>query len=110
MKKERPETLESKTTKLKTGYGNLYVTVTEMNGVPFEIFATLGKSGRSIAAKTEAIGRLVSLALRFDVPIEEIVNQLIGISGERPTPTGDKLYLSIPDAIGQVLSKYIKDK
>lgn len=110
MKKERPETLESKTTKMKTGYGNLYVTITEMDGVPFEVFATLGKSGRSIAAKTEAIGRLVSLALRFDIPIKEIVDQLVGISGERPTPTGNKMYLSIPDAIGQALSKHIKEK
>ena len=60
--KERPETLEGFTTKMTTGYGNLYVTVTEYENRPFEVFATIGKSGRSTTAKTEAIGRLVSLA------------------------------------------------
>jgi ribonucleoside-diphosphate reductase alpha chain len=59
---DRPETLFGFTTKIKTGYGHLYVTVTEFEGRPFEVFATIGKSGRSTTAKTEAIGRLVSLA------------------------------------------------
>ncbi|HSM89002.1 MAG TPA: vitamin B12-dependent ribonucleotide reductase, partial [Desulfobacterales bacterium] len=58
---DRPETLFGFTTKTKTGYGHLYVTVTEFEGRPFEVFATIGKSGRSTTAKTEAIGRLVSL-------------------------------------------------
>ena len=82
--KERPETLEGFTTKMMTGMGNLYVTVTEYNGKPFEIFATIGKSGRSTTAKTEAIGRLVSLALRSGVDVDKIVKQLEGIGGEYP--------------------------
>ncbi len=64
---DRPETLQGFTTKVVTGMGNLYVTVTEMDGKPFEVFATIGKSGKSTMAKTEAIGRLVSLALRSGV-------------------------------------------
>lgn len=103
---ERPETLKSTTTKVKTGYGNVYVTVSELNGKPFEVFATVGKSGRSIAAKTEAIGRLVSLALQYGIELDVIADQLVGIAGERPTPSGNKMYLSIPDAIGQVLKRY----
>ena len=55
--RERPETLEGFTTKIRTGLGQLYVTVTEFHGRPFEVFATIGKSGRSTTAKTEAIGR-----------------------------------------------------
>ena len=57
--------------------GNLYVTVTEMDGKPFEVFATIGKSGKSTMAKTEAIGRLVSLALRSGITPDKIVEQLI---------------------------------
>ncbi len=106
--KERPETLEGFTTKMMTGYGNLYVTVTELDGKPFEIFATIGKSGRSTTAKTEAIGRLVSLALRSGVEVEKIVKQLEGIGGEYPVFQKDGLVLSIPDAIGRVLkNRYI---
>jgi ribonucleoside-diphosphate reductase alpha chain len=108
--KERPETLDGFTTKIKTGLGRLYVTVTELNGQPFEIFATIGKSGRSTTAKTEAIGRLVSLALRFGVNVAEIVEQLKGIGGEHPVFQDGGLVLSIPDAISRVLEKrYLKN-
>jgi ribonucleoside-diphosphate reductase alpha chain len=102
---ERPETLLGFTTKIKTGYGHLYVTVTEYDGKPFEVFATIGKSGRSTTAKTEAIGRLVSLALRAGVTVDKIVEQLKGIGGEYPVFQDGGLVLSIPDAIARVLDR-----
>ena len=109
--KERPETLEGFTTKMKTGMGHLYVTVTEYEGRPFEVFATIGKSGRSTAAKAEAVGRLVSLALRAGVKVADIVKQLKGIGGEYPVFQQGGLVLSIPDAIARILEKrYMMDK
>jgi len=108
--RERPDTLEGFTTRIKTGMGNLYLTITEFEGQPFEVFATIGKSGRSTTAKTEAIGRLVSLALRSGVDVEEIIDQLKGIGGEHPVFQDGGLVLSIPDAIARVLEKrYLKD-
>jgi ribonucleoside-diphosphate reductase alpha chain len=75
------------------------------------VFATIGKSGKSTTAKTEAIGRLVSLAFRSGVPVENVVEQLKGICGEHPVFSKDGLILSIPDAISRVLEKrYLKDK
>ncbi len=110
MVKERPETLEGFTSRMKTGMGQLYVTVTEYEGQPFEVFATIGKSGRSTTAKTEAIGRLVSLALRSGVKVQKIIEQLKGIGGEHPVFQDGGLVLSIPDAIGRILEKrYMKD-
>ncbi|MBN1841222.1 MAG: vitamin B12-dependent ribonucleotide reductase [Deltaproteobacteria bacterium] len=108
--KERPETLGGFTTKMVTGMGRLYVTVTEYEGQPFEVFATIGKSGRSTTAKTEAIGRLVSLAFRSGVKVEKVVEQLKGIGGEHPVFQKGGLVLSIPDAIARVLEKgYMKN-
>ncbi|MBW2109201.1 MAG: vitamin B12-dependent ribonucleotide reductase [Deltaproteobacteria bacterium] len=107
--KERPDTLEGFTTRMVTGMGRLYVTVTEYEGRPFEVFATIGKSGRSTTAKTEAIGRLVSLALRSGVTVDKIVEQLKGIGGEHPVFQKGGLVLSIPDAIARVLeNRYLK--
>ncbi len=107
---ERPETLEGFTSKMVTGLGTLYVTVTEFDGRPFEVFATIGKSGGSTTAKTEAIGRLSSLALRAGVKVEKIVEQLKGIGGEHPVFQEGGLVLSIPDAISRVLEKrYMQD-
>ena len=103
--KDRPETLEGFTTKIVTGMGKLYVTITELEGEPFEVFATIGKSGKSTMAKTEAIGRLVSLALRSGIRVEKIVDQLKGICGEHPVFHKDGLVLSIPDAISRILEK-----
>ncbi len=108
--RERPDTLEGFTSRIKTGMGNLYLTVTEFEGQPFEVFATIGKSGRSTTAKTEAIGRLVSLALRSGVNVVEIIDQLKGIGGEHPVFQEGGLILSVPDAIARVLEKrYLKD-
>jgi len=107
---KRPDTLVGFTTKIRTGLGQLYVTVSDLNGRPFEVFATIGKSGRSTTAKTEAIGRLVSLALRSGVEVQQIVDQLKGIGGEHPVFQEGGLVLSIPDAIARVLEKhYLKN-
>ena len=105
----RPQTLPSFTTKVTTGLGNLYITITEHEGKPYEVFCTLGKSGASIMAKAEVVGRMTSLALKHDIPIEEIVNQLIDIAGSEPKPWHDTLIKSIPDAVGQVLKRRYLD-
>jgi len=106
---DRPETLPSKTTKIKTGYGNLYVNVTFKEDKPFEVFAFMGKSGGSLMAKSETIGRLCSLALRNSIPLEDIIKQLKDIMDDKPLYVGKGLVKSIPDAIAQVLEKYIKE-
>jgi ribonucleoside-diphosphate reductase alpha chain len=107
---DRPEILEGFTAKIKTGMGNLYVTVTEHDGNPFEVFATIGRSGKSVTAKTEAIGRLTSLALRSGIRVEKVVEQLKGICGEHPVFQEGGMVLSIPDAIGKILEKRYVDK
>jgi len=101
--RDRPDLMYGFTQKVETGLGVLYLTVNEVEGQPFEVFCTIGKSGRSITAKAEAIGRLVSLALRSGVGVREIVKQLKGIGGEHPVFRKKGMLLSIPDAISWVL-------
>jgi ribonucleoside-diphosphate reductase alpha chain len=101
--RERPDVLYGFTQKVRTGYGQLYLTVNEVEGKPFEVFAVIGKSGKSITAKAEAIGRLVSLALRSGVDVADVVGQLKGIGGENPIFQKKGLLLSLPDAVAWVL-------
>jgi ribonucleoside-diphosphate reductase alpha chain len=101
--RERPKILEGFTQKIKTGMGYLYVTVSEFDNKPFELFATIGKSGKSTTAKTEAIGRLISLALRSGIEVTEIIEQIKGIRGEHAVFQDGGLVHSIPDAISKVL-------
>lgn len=109
--KNRPDVIYGFTQKISTGLGMLFLTVNEVDGKPFEVFATIGKSGGSITAKAEAIGRLVSLALRSGVEVREIVQQLKGIGGENPKFMKKHLVKSIPDAIAHVFeSRYLSGK
>ena len=109
--RQRPDMVQGFTQKVQTGLGVMYLTVNEVEGEPFEVFATIGKSGRSITAKAEAIGRLVSLALRSGVAVRDVVNQIKGLGGEHPVFRGKGLLLSIPDAIAWVLeNRYLKGK
>ncbi len=103
---KRPEILTGITEKIKTGYGNLYVTINMLDGRPFEVFASIGKSGYSTMADTEAICRLISLALRSNIPVSKITQQLKGIGGASPVFGNGGLISSIPDAIAQVLHKH----
>ncbi|MGM0582988.1 MAG: vitamin B12-dependent ribonucleotide reductase, partial [Bacteroidota bacterium] len=73
---------------------------------PFEVFATIGKGGKSIAAKAEAIGRMVSLSLRSGIAVDEVIKQLDNIGGDYPIFQKGGLVKSIPDAIAKELRKY----
>jgi len=107
--KKRPDFVTGFTQKVQTGLGAMYLTVNEVDGKPFEVFATIGKSGHSVTAKAEAIGRLVSLALRSGIGVKEIIGQLKGIGGEHPVFQQKGLLLSIPDAIARVLEERYVD-
>lgn len=104
---ERPDSLSSVTDKIKTGFGNLYVTITFYENKPFEVFASIGKSGYSTMADAEALGRLISLCLRSGIDPKEVINQMKGIGGSEPIFHHGHLVESIPDAIAQVLERHV---
>jgi len=106
----RPAVLTGITIKMKTDSGNLYVTINEKNGRMFEVFTTLGKSGAATAAFTEAIGRMISLALRIGADPNSIVKELVGIRGGEPVWQEGERVLSVPDAIGKAINKYLAMK
>ncbi len=106
--RERPDVMQGSTYKLRTAYGHLYVTVNEDKTGPFEVFASLGKSGGFFSAQTEAITRLISLVLRSNVAVEEVIEQLKGIRGPDVAFTNGETVYSVPDAIAKILDKHIR--
>jgi len=106
--RNRPDTMFGITYKMTTAYGNLYVTINEDPQGPFEVFAQMGKAGGFFSAQTEAITRLISLALRSNVAIEEIIEQLKGIRGPDVSFSDQGMVFSLPDAVAKVLEKHIK--
>ncbi|MCR4261090.1 MAG: adenosylcobalamin-dependent ribonucleoside-diphosphate reductase [Candidatus Colwellbacteria bacterium] len=106
--RERPEVLNGKTYRVRTGYGKLFITInSDEKGKPFEVFATLGKSGGYFQEQTEAICRLISLALRSNINARYIVDHLKGIRGPMVTMTAKGTILSLPDAIAKILEEHI---
>src|SRR5947208_4217038 len=85
-KRSRPDLLKGATRRVETPLGTMYVNITEDDkGQPFEVFISLGKAGAPLMADVEAIGRLISLALRSGIPIREVYRQLRGIRSEEHT-------------------------
>jgi ribonucleoside-diphosphate reductase alpha chain len=117
-KKPRPQRLDGCTYQITTPLGKAFVTINE-NGSgasqPFEVFITSAKAGSETAAVSEAIGRLISYLLRVASPVPprdrlgEVVRQLTGIGGGRPTGFGPNRVLSLPDGLARSLAAYLEE-
>lgn len=102
---ERPAVLEGVTIRTRTGEGNLYNVLNYHEGRLFEVFSSLGKAGGNAAAQSEAISRLISLALRSNIDPSEVIEELAGISGPMPVWEDGEQILSTPDAIAKAMKK-----
>jgi ribonucleoside-diphosphate reductase alpha chain len=95
---------------MNTGCGKMYVTINKDTMGACEIFTQLGKSGGCTSSQTEAISRLVSIALRSGVDQADIVNQLKGIRCPLPSVSGNIMILSCADAIAKALELSDEEK
>ena len=84
------------------------MTLNSNNGVPFEVFSQIGKSGQCDSAYLEAISRLVSLSLRNGIMPETIHQQLNGIVCCPVWSEGTQVH-SVPDAIALGLKTHFID-
>ena len=110
-KRSRPDKLRGTTIRKETPLGTMFVSINEDDrGQPFEVFVTLGKAGGAAMADAEALGRLISLALRSGIPLMQVHRQLRGISSDRAVGLGPNKVLSVPDAIGIALEEWWRDK
>jgi ribonucleoside-diphosphate reductase alpha chain len=107
--RNRPALTHGVTQKLPTGCGNLYITINEDEEGICEVFSTMGKSGGCAASQSEAVSRMVSLALRSGISIDSIIKQVKGIRCPSPAWGEGGSILSCPDAIARALERYTKD-
>jgi ribonucleoside-diphosphate reductase alpha chain len=107
-KRRRPTVTRGVTERIRTGEGNIYVTMNEDELGLCEIFSAIGKAGGNAAAQSEAISRLISLALRSGIDPQEVIDELKGISGPTPVWEDGELILSTPDAIGKAMERYLQ--
>lgn len=107
--RKRGRVLPGNTYRVKTGCGNAYVTITHDEYGLAEVFMALGKSGGCAAAQTEAVCRMVSMALRSGIDYTAIVKHLKDIQCPTPVPfPKEERTLSCADGIAKVLAEEAK--
>ncbi len=106
----RPYLTTGTTQRLETGCGHLYVTINEDDAGLCEVFTQMGKSGGCTASQAEAVGRLISLALRSGIEPDVIVKQLKGIRCPSPLWQPGGMVLSCSDAVAKALERYAKER
>jgi ribonucleoside-diphosphate reductase alpha chain len=104
--RKRAKTTNGVTEKVRTGCGNLYVTINSDDEGICEVFSSLGKAGGCASAQLEAICRLISLALRAGIDTDSVIRQLRGIRCPSIAWEEGKSILSCADAIAGVLEKH----
>jgi ribonucleoside-diphosphate reductase alpha chain len=112
--KPRPMMVTGSTYQVQTPVGKAFITInTNGNNEPFEVFINVGKAGSDISAMAEALGRMISLNLRFGPHIntqqrvQEIIHHFSGIGGSGSVGFGKERVRSLPDAVSKVLTTHI---
>jgi len=101
----RPEVTTGATTKVNTGCGSLYVTINQDEHGLCEVFSSMGRAGACKAAQSEAVSRLISLALRSGVDTAAILKSIKGIRCPSPALGGAA---SCPDAIAKAILDHME--
>jgi len=97
------------TEKVVLGCGRtLYVTINKDDIGLFEVFLQMGKAGGCTAAYSDALGRLVSVALRSGIETSAVIKQLKGLRCPSPSWHNGGPTLSCPDAIAKSLERFLR--
>ncbi len=79
-KTTRPATAPGFTIQRRSHCGKIFVTVTTLEGKPFEVFIRFGKAGGCGSAMADGIARLLSYGLRSGLEAQDAVKAMSGIS------------------------------
>jgi ribonucleoside-diphosphate reductase alpha chain len=104
----RPVLTQGTTEKIMLGCNRtMYVTINADQEGLCEVFLQMGKSGGCTASQSEAIGRLISLALRSGIETRAVIRQLKGIRCPSPSWHNGGSTLSCSDAVAKALERYL---
>lgn len=104
VKKKTPEVARGVRLRKPCDVGKVYTSIFfEEGDGPVEVFVTLGKSGGYMSGAAEVTGRLASLALKYGANLDEVADELVGISCGQKVGLGNGAVLSMFDAVGKSL-------
>lgn len=106
-KSERPEFLIGVTSKIQSGCGKIWVTINPFKSRIREVFCTTGADG-GCSSNIEEIARQISLNCWYDVPIEEVIDQLESPKCARAIANKNSEAKSCSDAIAKRLKAFLE--
>jgi ribonucleoside-diphosphate reductase alpha chain len=95
----------TETTRVKTGCGHLYVTLSTDPALK-HVSLILGKTGGCAAAFFYSLAKVINLAVSAGVDMSEISKGLKGIGCPSPTWEGNQQILSCSDALSRVIEQH----
>lgn len=104
--RSRPAIVFGPTYKVDTGKGKMYVTVNYTHGedTPVEVFLRMGhKSTGTEHELAEWSGRLISLLLKHNVPMEDILRQSTKVLGDNGFFFDKRSFRSLPQLVGHLI-------
>jgi ribonucleoside-diphosphate reductase alpha chain len=107
-----PEVMSAIRVKQTTPFGNMHIkiVVDPLSQRELEIFAQLGKGGDIACSDLEGMCRLISLYLRVNGSLDDIVAQLDGIGSSLSVATKDGRITSLADGLAKAIQKYQRAK
>ncbi|KKL14733.1 hypothetical protein LCGC14_2512720, partial [marine sediment metagenome] len=95
---------------VETPDGKLFAIIIEEKGVPHEVLIEIGKTGQSVRAWADAIGRVISLCLQSGLGIERIIEELSGVTTDKLTKSRGQNIRSGPEGVAYALIRYIQEQ
>lgn len=108
---KEPESIPVTSIRVVTPDGTMFVHIGEYDGGPKKVWLHIGKAGTSLSTWTDALGRVISLALRNGVKLSDVVEEISNIKTSRTRKAANGAYISSgPDGLAHGLLSYAASK
>lgn len=102
--------LPSVTIKVLTPDGTLYVSIAEQDGKPTRVLISIGKAGSRLAAWADAVARLLTMLVKRDVEVSQLIAELSAISSDGFRMHGQTEIHSGPEGVAKALILYEEER
>lgn len=96
--------------KAPCGHMHVIIAVDPKSKRELEVFAQVGKAGGIPSSNLEAVCRMISLYLRIGGSLDDVAEQLEGIGSNTSIPSKDGTVMSMGDALGKAIRRYLEAK
>lgn len=98
---KKTKAIDGRTVSVHTGCGTMFVTINGNKDSPDQILVHMGKAGVCGNAVMDALGRMITVALKAGAKLKDIIHELKGTTCSQQNDES----FSCPDAVARALEK-----